>query len=63
MIICYEGWDAAGKGGNIKRVSAALDPRGYVVEPIASPTPDEKEPPLPVALLEAPSEGRPHRHL
>ena len=42
MIICYEGWDAAGKGGNIKRVSAALDPRGYVVEPIASPTPDEK---------------------
>ena len=43
MIICYEGWDAAGKGGNIKRVSAALDPRGYVVEPIASPTPDEKD--------------------
>ena len=43
FVICYEGWDAAGKGGNIKRVSAALDPRGYVVEPIASPTPDEKD--------------------
>ena len=43
LIIAYEGWDAAGKGGNIKRVSAALDPRGYVVEPIASPTPDEKD--------------------
>ena len=42
MIICYEGWDAAGKGGNIKRVSAALDPRGYEVLPIASPTPEEK---------------------
>ena len=33
----YEGWDAAGKGGNIKRVAAALDPRGYEVVPIASP--------------------------
>lgn len=42
MIIAYEGWDAAGKGGNIKRVSAALDPRGYEVMPIASPTPEEK---------------------
>jgi len=42
MIIAYEGWDAAGKGGNIKRVSEALDPRGYEVMPIASPTPDEK---------------------
>lgn len=42
VIIAYEGWDAAGKGGNIKRVTQALDPRGYVVNPIASPTPDEK---------------------
>lgn len=37
VIICYEGWDAAGKGGNIKRVAAALDPRGYEVLPIAAP--------------------------
>ena len=37
VIICYEGWDAAGKGGNIKRVAAALDPRGYEVKPIAAP--------------------------
>lgn len=37
VIICYEGWDAAGKGGNIKRVAAALDPRGYEVNPIAAP--------------------------
>lgn len=42
MIIAYEGWDAAGKGGNIKRISQALDPRGYEVIPIASPTPEEK---------------------
>ena len=42
VIIAYEGWDAAGKGGNIKRVAAALDPRGYEVHPIASPEPHEK---------------------
>lgn len=42
IIIAYEGWDAAGKGGNIKRLSAALDPRGYEVHPIASPKPFEK---------------------
>lgn len=42
VIIAYEGWDAAGKGGNIKRVTAALDPRGFEVHPIASPEPREK---------------------
>ena len=42
LIIAYEGWDAAGKGGNIKRVAEALDPRGYEVHPIASPEPHEK---------------------
>ena len=42
VIIAYEGWDAAGKGGNIKRVASALDPRGYEVQPIASPEPHEK---------------------
>lgn len=42
VIIAYEGWDAAGKGGNIKRIAAALDPRGYEVHPIASPEPHEK---------------------
>nr|WP_027871332.1 polyphosphate:AMP phosphotransferase [[Eubacterium] cellulosolvens] len=42
VIIAYEGWDAAGKGGNIKRITGALDPRGFVVEPIASPEPHEK---------------------
>lgn len=42
VIIAYEGWDAAGKGGNIKKITQALDPRGYEVHPIASPQPYEK---------------------
>ena len=42
VIICYEGWDAAGKGGNIRRITEALDARGYIVHPIASPEPHEK---------------------
>ena len=42
VIIAYEGWDAAGKGGNIKRITSALDPRGYEVQPTASPEPHEK---------------------
>ncbi len=42
LIIAYEGWDAAGKGGNIRRITEALDPRGFEVHPIASPEPKEK---------------------
>ncbi len=42
LIIVYEGWDAAGKGGNIKRVTERLDPRGYEVFPIAAPSGDDK---------------------
>lgn len=42
MILAYEGWDAAGKGGNIKRVTSSLDPRGYEVIPIAAPSSVEK---------------------
>lgn len=41
VIICYEGWDAAGKGGNIKRLAAALDPRGYVKSTL-SPLPSRQ---------------------
>ncbi len=37
VVIVFEGWDAAGKGGCIKRVTERLDPRGYVVYPIAAP--------------------------
>ena len=41
-VLVYEGWDAAGKGGNIKRLTRGLDPRGYEVVPIAAPTTLEK---------------------
>ncbi len=38
LVVVYEGWDASGKGGNIRRVTERLDPRGYEVFSIASPT-------------------------
>lgn len=41
-VVVYEGWDAAGKGGNIRRLTRGLDPRGYEVIPVAAPTADEK---------------------
>ncbi|MCH3942851.1 MAG: hypothetical protein LKE37_04030 [Atopobiaceae bacterium] len=41
LVVAYEGWDAAGKGGNIKRLAQGLDARIYMVNPIASPTPEE----------------------
>jgi polyphosphate kinase 2 (PPK2 family) len=41
LIIGFEGMDAAGKGGAIKRLTQRLDPRGYVVHPIAAPTSEE----------------------
>jgi polyphosphate:AMP phosphotransferase len=40
-VIAYEGWDAAGKGGSIKRLVEELDPRCYTVVPIGPPTPHE----------------------
>ena len=42
-VIMFEGWDAAGKGGIIKRMTAQLDPRYYQVFPIGAPTPEEKQ--------------------
>ena len=41
VIIVYEGWDAAGKGGNIKRLTERLDPRAYEVIPIGVPSMEE----------------------
>ena len=40
-VIVYEGWDAAGKGGNIKRLTSEVDPRCYAVVPIGPPRPQE----------------------
>jgi AMP-polyphosphate phosphotransferase len=42
VVIVYEGWDAAGKGGNIRRLAQALDPRGYEVVPVGPPNDVEK---------------------
>lgn len=42
VILAFEGWDAGGKGGSIKRVTEALDPRGYEVVPIAAPNDEER---------------------
>lgn len=42
VVIVYQGWDAAGKGGNIKRLVEGLDPRGYQVIPISAPNDVEK---------------------
>ncbi|MEM0991242.1 MAG: polyphosphate kinase [Pseudomonadota bacterium] len=36
-VLVFEGWDAAGKGGVIRRISAAMDPRTFKVWPIAAP--------------------------
>ena len=45
VVIVYEGWDASGKGGNIRRLAQAMDPRGYEVIPIAAPTGEENSHP------------------
>lgn len=45
-VVCvFEGADAAGKGGAIRRVSAALDARQYQIVPIAAPTEEERAQP------------------
>lgn len=41
-VIVFEGWDAAGKGGAIRRLTEKLDPRGVHVHPIGPPTADEQ---------------------
>ena len=42
VILLFEGWDAAGKGGAIRRVVAALPPQCYRVIPVAVPTDEER---------------------
>ena len=41
LMLMYEGWDAAGKGGNIKRVAQALAARAYTIFPSPAPTKPE----------------------
>lgn len=42
LVIVYEGWDASGKGGNIRRLTENMDPRGYEVIPVSAPNDMEK---------------------
>lgn len=42
MVMVFEGWDAAGKGSAIRRVTQAMDPRLYRVVGIAAPTDEER---------------------
>ena len=41
-LLLFEGWDAAGKGGSIRRICERLDPRGFSVHPTGAPNADEK---------------------
>jgi polyphosphate kinase 2 (PPK2 family) len=41
-LAIFEGWDAAGKGGAIKRITETLEPRGYTVSSFSAPRGDEK---------------------
>ncbi len=41
VVMVFEGWDAAGKGGAIRRLTEKLDPRGFVVYAIAAPKGDD----------------------
>jgi polyphosphate kinase 2 (PPK2 family) len=45
VCIVFEGWDASGKGGVIKRMTEPLDPRGFRVIGVRAPTTDEKDRP------------------
>ncbi len=45
LVVAFEGNDAAGKGGGIRRIVQALDPRMMRVIPIAAPSTEEKEQP------------------
>ena len=51
VVVAFEGMDAAGKGGAIRRITAALDARQYRVVPISAPSPEETGASVPVALL------------
>ncbi|MEI2643704.1 MAG: hypothetical protein V9G10_15685 [Candidatus Nanopelagicales bacterium] len=42
-VLAFEGWDAAGKGGVIRRVTQSLEPGDYRVIPVAAPTEEERK--------------------
>ena len=60
-IIVFEGWDAAGKGGTIRRLTERLDPRGCKVWPIAAPQARGAGAALSLSFLDASARARHHR--
>ncbi|MBP1772114.1 MAG: polyphosphate:AMP phosphotransferase [Holophagaceae bacterium] len=44
-VLVFEGVDAAGKGGGIRRITGALDARTYRIQPVAAPTEEERAQP------------------
>ena len=52
-MLVFEGWDAAGKGGAIRRITSAMDARDYQVVQVAKPTDGENRAALSVAVLAA----------
>ena len=63
VVIAFEGWDAAGKGGIIKRITERIDPRGYVVFPISAPNGEDKTRHYLYRFWRRLPETRPDRHL
>lgn len=58
VIILFEGWDAAGKGTSIQKLTAPLDPRGFKLYPIrAARTYEKKHPWLWRFWLKVPARG------
>ncbi len=45
VVTVFEGWDAAGKGGSIRRITGALDARFYSIIQVAAPTEEERAQP------------------
>jgi polyphosphate kinase 2 (PPK2 family) len=45
LVLVFEGLDAAGKGGAIRRITGAIDARHYQIIPVAAPTEEERAQP------------------
>ena len=63
LVLAFEGMDAAGKGGAIRRITHALDARQYQVVPVSAPTAGRAPLSLSVALLAGRAGARTHRDL
>ena len=62
LVAVFEGNDAAGKGGAIRRIATALDARAYRIVPIAAPSEDERAMPWLWRFLATGAQPRQHHH-